>query len=401
MAELIPMEEQPRILPAAPAAVVPMTPPEASERVRAVSLAAHPAFETDYGYRFHNPVHGLDAHLRVDRVSLTRPGSKWTFVHSLEAFGRTGTLEKSHHTTPTRDGCGGADCLDRLQYQRGEVTEWYANTLQGVRMGFELPQRPDGDGPLVFRSRVRGLRATVADNGRSIVFANPRGELAVTLAPVLATDAWGRRLSTRVETAKGRVQLLVDDARANYPVSVEAVIGSCPPDWCDDGDPSTVDACAGIADGDYHCANPFDHAYEDRPCSQGEFCCEDRRFHAECGKARANSDCPNEWCHDGDPTTGDRCEEFAAGVGLFRCEYDANLAMLGKACTWGARCCGGIVASGCPVETTTRCPRDWCNDADTATTDTCTDYRADGTFTCSHVVKASAEGLLPHRKPGI
>ncbi|MFT7626079.1 MAG: hypothetical protein ACI9WU_005272 [Myxococcota bacterium] len=359
-------------------------PPAQHSSQRITPLPAHAPFETSYGYRFHNPVHAIDAHFRVDRVSLTRPGAKWTLEHSLEGWGRAGALRFARDAAPREEGCTGTECSEGIRYDRAQLSEWYQNTLQGVRQGYEISEQPLGDGPLVLRMALHGLSVSIADSGKSAAFTNKQGDLALTLSPVRAVDAYGRTLGIRVERRAGRVQMIVDDAAAQYPIVVESLIGSCPPEWCDDGDASTVDTCSGTRDGDFTCANPLDSVYEDRPCSQGEFCCPDRRFHSVCGQASVTAECPEEWCYDGDPSTAEICKDLVAEAGLFVCQYTATPAAIGASCEWGARCCRGKVAETCDLDQPGNCPDSWCNDGDGSTLDLCDDYHLDGTFSCKN-----------------
>ncbi|MFT7621440.1 MAG: trypsin [Myxococcota bacterium] len=128
----------------------------------------------------------------------------------------------------------------------------------------------------------------------------------------------------------------------------------CPNDWCNDGDPGTIDTCSDyiVAGGSFTCGYAFDTSLDGTPCVYGANCCADGQFHADCSDPTisAGQDCPNGWCNDGDPTTSDTCSDYTPATGQKTCSYAFNSALDGTSCTYGLYCCDdNTVAEACGI----------------------------------------------------
>jgi hypothetical protein len=98
----------------------------------------------------------------------------------------------------------------RVTYARGPLVEWYEASDRGIEQGFDIADRPAGDGPL----RIE-LDAPSFDGSSDVRFAY--GELK-------AWDARGRSLRSAYGADGGAVALEIDDRDAVYPVVVDPLV---------------------------------------------------------------------------------------------------------------------------------------------------------------------------------
>ncbi|MGD0947355.1 MAG: hypothetical protein ABSA52_07980 [Candidatus Binatia bacterium] len=175
----------------------------------------------------HNPVQQLELRFGAGEVGVTSvvaEQSQWAMGLRLARYGRAGQLTPVAASAPTITG-------NRVDYRRGALLEWYVNEDRGVEQGFVIAARPAGKrGALALEMDVTGLRPELVDSGRVALRAT-HGEQVLTYGELRVTDARGRELPARLEVAKGggdraSVRLLVDDAAAAYPVTVDPLIVS-------------------------------------------------------------------------------------------------------------------------------------------------------------------------------
>ena len=125
---------------------------------------------------------------------------------------------------------------NRVIYRRGALTEWYANGPLGLQQGFTLASRPEGllDGPLWLSLALSGdWRAEVAADGDSLSLHGPAGA-HLRYGGLYVYDSTGRELPAylTVNAAQNEpqpeelllVQVLVDDASAVYPLTIDPLV---------------------------------------------------------------------------------------------------------------------------------------------------------------------------------
>jgi trimeric autotransporter adhesin len=113
--------------------------------------------------------------------------------------------------------------LNRVEYRRGLLTEWYLNGPLGLEQGFTLaapPERKQG-GPLTIALALSGNLKALADSDTDLVLQGHDGQTILRYAGVASYDAMGKPLRTWVEVRDRQVRLRVDDAGAVYPVVVD------------------------------------------------------------------------------------------------------------------------------------------------------------------------------------
>jgi len=109
---------------------------------------------------------------------------------------------------------------NRIEYRRGELTEWYVNDQRGLEQGFTLAARPAGSKgrePLVVRLSVEGdLRAEGSRDNQHIYFVGEDGARVLSYSGLVAFDALGKALAAQMRVAEGEVRLEVEDEGAEF-----------------------------------------------------------------------------------------------------------------------------------------------------------------------------------------
>ncbi len=103
---------------------------------------------------------------------------------------------------------------------RTGVTEWYRNGPKGLEQGFTVLRAPTSSaaGPLTLTLALSGNgHPTLARDARSVVLR--KGSAALTYGALVATDAAGRTLHSRLALQAGRLQLRIDSVGARYPLT--------------------------------------------------------------------------------------------------------------------------------------------------------------------------------------
>jgi hypothetical protein len=166
-------------------------------------------------YRSENPAHRLSLNFDRDEVRISHPGGRVSI--RLAGFGYGDKLRKPRYVRSVATA-------NRLEYRRGDLTEWYANTAQGLEQGFTFARRPgahrDGE-PLVIAVDVAGdLVPTGEAEDGSILLRSHEGVI-LRYSGLEARDAHGRNLPARLDVKGAEIRLMVDDRDAEYPVVVD------------------------------------------------------------------------------------------------------------------------------------------------------------------------------------
>jgi hypothetical protein len=141
-----------------------------------------------------------------------------SFSLSLQSLTRGSGVRALRPATPVADG-------NRVVYTRSGLSEWYANGPLGLEQGFTLAAPPAGSGSevgIVMRLAGNGA-ARLADGGRALMLRGPDGT-AIRYGGLLATDASGRRLPSRMVLGGGRLRLLIGTRGARYPLRVDPLL---------------------------------------------------------------------------------------------------------------------------------------------------------------------------------
>jgi hypothetical protein len=120
---------------------------------------------------------------------------------------------------------------NRIEYRRRSLVEWYVNERRGVEQGFTISEPPavaserTQSEPLTLRLAVKGdLHAELSADGQSVRFVNAKGQSKLLYDKLVAFDAHGRNLSSRMRVEGGEVILEVEDAGASYPLTIDPLV---------------------------------------------------------------------------------------------------------------------------------------------------------------------------------
>ena len=110
----------------------------------------------------------------------------------------------------------------RVEIRRPGLTEWYENKPEGLEQGFDLATRPGGTGPLAIELEIAGAELALDDD--TLLLRTGSGT-RLRYDHLYAEDALGRALPARLElAARERVRLVVDDATARYPITIDPLL---------------------------------------------------------------------------------------------------------------------------------------------------------------------------------
>ena len=157
------------------------------------------------------------------------------------AWGKAGTVWFATRTGPGRFGLrplsvgrGHAEALSPgpLVFGASGTTEalgqglstWYRLKASGFEQGFSVARRPAGAGPSfsIVLGYSGGLHPSLTSSG-GLSISGRQGPV-MTYGGLRATDATGQVLPARLYLGAGRVQLVIDDAGAVYPLAVDPYV---------------------------------------------------------------------------------------------------------------------------------------------------------------------------------
>jgi len=142
----------------------------------------------------------------------------WQGGLRLAGVGREGRMVPSAISAPVAVG-------NRVSFNRGNVTEWYLHGPMGLEQGFDIGERPSGDGPLLVEVVVSGLKPQPGRQGQIslVVEGDERGQ-RLEYSDLYAVDAQGMVIDARMEVRGNTVRLVLEDRTATYPLTVDPLV---------------------------------------------------------------------------------------------------------------------------------------------------------------------------------
>ncbi len=166
-------------------------------------------------YEAVNPAQRLVLEFNHDGARLIHPQGDAAL--RLTGFGYDGRLRTPLEAKPAASG-------NRVEYQRGDLSEWYVNGSRGLEQGFTLARRPGGShetGPLKIALEATGeLRPELTAQGDAVLLRSKEGAV-LRYAGLRAWDARGCALASKLEVSDREVRLVVEDRSAEYPIVVD------------------------------------------------------------------------------------------------------------------------------------------------------------------------------------
>jgi hypothetical protein len=166
-------------------------------------------------WRGENPAQRFTIEFNSRGARLTHPDGSATLC--LTGYGYGDRLQKPMLARLT-------GTANRVEYQRGNLTEWYLNGSQGLEQGFTLAHRPrpdrEGEQLVIALGVTGGLVLSQKTDENSVLFASSRGAV-LRYAGLTALDARGRILPSRMDVRDGEIRLIVQDESAQYPLTID------------------------------------------------------------------------------------------------------------------------------------------------------------------------------------
>lgn len=123
------------------------------------------------------------------------------------------------------------ESVNRVEYKRDGITEWYVNSPFGVEQGFTLHQatkEKDIDDKVVIAIGLEldhRISAQQSKDGTIIQFVNEsNGKEILTYSGLFAYDSSGKELPSEMKLLDSQIQLLVDDSGAQYPIVIDPFV---------------------------------------------------------------------------------------------------------------------------------------------------------------------------------
>jgi len=173
---------------------------------------------TTKGLRAENAGHALDATFTEQGVSIQSARAQWQFNFSSIGYGETRYAVPNAAPQPR---------ANRVEYARGDVTEWYTNGPFGLEQGFTLNKPPSASNgePLTLAFALDGnVNARVTTEKRALELFDATGARVFSYSGLYAVDAAQRELRAWLELQNNHLLVRVEDANANYPIVIDPFV---------------------------------------------------------------------------------------------------------------------------------------------------------------------------------
>ena len=157
--------------------------------------------------------------LRDGVVVVPRSGgvAEWDLRMGLRSIGRGDALRRVGEAQVSASG-------QRVELRRTGIVEWYRNDERGLEQGFDISERPAGSGALELVVDIEGELVVDELTGERVEFTDEHGEHTLTMEGLFTVDAGGKELETRFERRGEELAIVVEDAGAVYPITIDPLI---------------------------------------------------------------------------------------------------------------------------------------------------------------------------------
>jgi hypothetical protein len=182
------------------------------------ALPSYHAAQRADGLRFENAQHRMSADFSRASIQISTGTTEWGLSLVGAGYGDepTAVMPVEPHAA-----------ANRVEYRRGNLTEWYVNGPLGLEQGFTFAAAPEtrADAPLTLSFELSGdLIGALDETGRGAILTRADQRAALRYGGLTAFDATGRELRAWLEINGERLSLRVDDRGARYPVVVDPFI---------------------------------------------------------------------------------------------------------------------------------------------------------------------------------
>jgi hypothetical protein len=180
--------------------------------------AQYQLLATAGGFEAITSSHRMDIHFTAQGVMVGSGKVCWGMA--LESYGYGEALKVLPVVMPQAN-------LNRVDYRRGSMTEWYVNGPIGLEQGFTLSERAGQSHgqPLTLALALKGnLTASVNEGRAGLTLMDANGQARLRYTGVKATDATGKELQSWVEVKTDRILLRVNDVGVEYPIVIDPFV---------------------------------------------------------------------------------------------------------------------------------------------------------------------------------
>ena len=175
-------------------------------------------YATEASIHAENPQHALNVDLTPHGAKVHSDAAWWGLA--LRGYGYGHELLAINHATPQVR-------MNRVEFRRGALREWYINGPLGLEQGFTFIQPPGKANfrPLTVALTLSGdLMATLEASGTALTLTRRDGQAVLRFGGLVAFDARGHALRGWIRLRGKELLLQVDDAGAEYPVVVDPLV---------------------------------------------------------------------------------------------------------------------------------------------------------------------------------
>ena len=155
----------------------------------------------------------------VTLVPRSAGASEWSLSMSLRGLSRGLDHEVVSAAEVTAEG-------RRVELRHAGIVEWYRNDERGLEQGFDIARRPlqGAQAELELQLELEGELALGAVEAGRVTFVDEHGQHTLTMDGLFAQDAQGARVPCRFERRGEELAIVVDDASAVYPITIDPLL---------------------------------------------------------------------------------------------------------------------------------------------------------------------------------
>ncbi len=193
-------------------------PPSAQSKIWAAmgrDISAYHVQATKSGFEVANSNQKLTADFTKRGVKIRTGNVRWQM--RLRGYGYGSALKTAGFIAPSAS-------VNRVEYRRGAMTEWYVNGPGGLEQGFTLAEPPGrrvGEPLMIALATSGDLKATVDRDRAGVILTDPSRRVRLHYNGLTAWDARGRELQASLQMRDEQLLLEVNDTAATYPVRVD------------------------------------------------------------------------------------------------------------------------------------------------------------------------------------
>ncbi|MCP4709599.1 MAG: hypothetical protein GY869_13310, partial [Planctomycetes bacterium] len=186
-------------------------------------------------YQAPNRAHDLRIYFTSEGIRViprTSENPKWIWGLELKAYSLKGCEQPVNPAKLVISG-------NRVEYQRGDLTEWYINDDRGLEQGFILQAPPkserltSGSWLVLKMTMIGDLISNMSPAKNDIDFRTTGGKTVLQYGQLYAFDKRGRKLPAKFGIDNGKVEIWVNTEGAVYPVTIDPLATT--PNWTAEG----------------------------------------------------------------------------------------------------------------------------------------------------------------------